>query len=233
MPPAAEEEKSNFDVVLISAGDKKINVIKEVRSLTSLGLKEAKELVESAPRPCSKAHRRTTPRRPRKPSRPPAPPSSSPDRPRRRPGADRASRVGVVVTFAAASGSGLPGAAGGRCSSPPCLDRSPSGVYPASHRARPALAWGARIAIARAPGLCCRRRARPLSVSAHRSRRPPRLDACRRAFLAGFPPPPVQLRPLRQLRRRRLSSRPSPLCRRCGSVRMTATCSASPLLRQE
>ena len=46
----AEEEKSSFDVVLVSAGDKKINVIKEVRSLTSLGLKEAKELVESAPK---------------------------------------------------------------------------------------------------------------------------------------------------------------------------------------
>ena len=45
-----EEEKSNFDVVLVSAGDKKINVIKEVRALTNLGLKEAKELVESAPK---------------------------------------------------------------------------------------------------------------------------------------------------------------------------------------
>ncbi len=48
---AAEEEKSEFDVVLTSAGDKKIQVIKEVRSLTSLGLKEAKDLVESAPKP--------------------------------------------------------------------------------------------------------------------------------------------------------------------------------------
>ena len=46
-----EEEKSSFDVVLTGAGDKKINVIKEVRGLTSLGLKEAKELVESAPKP--------------------------------------------------------------------------------------------------------------------------------------------------------------------------------------
>ena len=45
----AEEEKDEFDVVLTAAGDKKINVIKEVRSLTSLGLKEAKDLVESAP----------------------------------------------------------------------------------------------------------------------------------------------------------------------------------------
>jgi large subunit ribosomal protein L7/L12 len=49
--PAAEEEKSEFNVVLTSAGDKKIQVIKEVRSLTSLGLKEAKDLVESAPKP--------------------------------------------------------------------------------------------------------------------------------------------------------------------------------------
>jgi len=46
-----EEEKDEFDVVLIAAGDKKIQVIKEVRSLTSLGLKEAKDLVDSAPKP--------------------------------------------------------------------------------------------------------------------------------------------------------------------------------------
>ncbi|MHB1517759.1 MAG: 50S ribosomal protein L7/L12 [Acidimicrobiales bacterium] len=46
-----EEEKSEFDVVLTAAGDKKIQVIKEVRSLTSLGLKEAKELVDGAPKP--------------------------------------------------------------------------------------------------------------------------------------------------------------------------------------
>ena len=44
-----EEEKDSFDVVLASAGDKKINVIKEVRALTNLGLKEAKELVEGVP----------------------------------------------------------------------------------------------------------------------------------------------------------------------------------------
>jgi large subunit ribosomal protein L7/L12 len=49
--PAAEEEKDEFDVVLAAAGDKKIQVIKEVRSLTSLGLKEAKDLVDSAPKP--------------------------------------------------------------------------------------------------------------------------------------------------------------------------------------
>jgi large subunit ribosomal protein L7/L12 len=47
---AVEEEKTEFDVVLVSAGEKKIGVIKEVRALTSLGLKEAKELVESAPK---------------------------------------------------------------------------------------------------------------------------------------------------------------------------------------
>jgi large subunit ribosomal protein L7/L12 len=46
----AEEEKDSFDVVLASAGEKKIQVIKEVRGLTSLGLKEAKELVEGAPK---------------------------------------------------------------------------------------------------------------------------------------------------------------------------------------
>lgn len=47
---AAEEEKSEFDVVLTAVGDKKINVIKAVREVTSLGLKEAKDLVESAPK---------------------------------------------------------------------------------------------------------------------------------------------------------------------------------------
>ena len=48
-PAAAEKE--DFDVILVSAGDKKIQVIKEVRAITSLGLKEAKELVEGAPKP--------------------------------------------------------------------------------------------------------------------------------------------------------------------------------------
>ncbi|EGR95532.1 50S ribosomal protein L7/L12 [Cutibacterium namnetense] len=48
---AAEEEKDEFDVILESAGDKKIQVIKEVRGLTSLGLKDAKDLVEGAPKP--------------------------------------------------------------------------------------------------------------------------------------------------------------------------------------
>ena len=45
------EEQDEFDVILAEAGDKKINVIKEVRTLTSLGLKEAKELVDNAPKP--------------------------------------------------------------------------------------------------------------------------------------------------------------------------------------
>jgi large subunit ribosomal protein L7/L12 len=47
---AAAEEKDEFDVILASAGDKKINVIKEVRAITGLGLKEAKDLVEAAPK---------------------------------------------------------------------------------------------------------------------------------------------------------------------------------------
>ena len=47
----AAEEQDEFDVVLIAAGDAKIQVIKEVRSLTSLGLKEAKDLVDNAPKP--------------------------------------------------------------------------------------------------------------------------------------------------------------------------------------
>jgi large subunit ribosomal protein L7/L12 len=48
---AAAEEKDEFDVVLAAAGDKKIQVIKEVRALTNLGLKEAKDLVDGAPKP--------------------------------------------------------------------------------------------------------------------------------------------------------------------------------------
>jgi large subunit ribosomal protein L7/L12 len=48
---AAEEEKDEFDVILQAAGDKKIQVIKEVRALTNLGLKEAKDLVDGAPKP--------------------------------------------------------------------------------------------------------------------------------------------------------------------------------------
>ena len=61
MPAAAaaaaepEEEQTEFDVILESIGDKKINVIKAVRAMTSLGLKEAKELVESAPAPVMQA----------------------------------------------------------------------------------------------------------------------------------------------------------------------------------
>lgn len=47
----AEEEKTDFDVILAAVGDKKINVIKEVRGITGLGLKEAKDLVEGAPKP--------------------------------------------------------------------------------------------------------------------------------------------------------------------------------------
>src|SRR3569623_2874961 len=48
---AAAEDKTDFTVVLASAGDKKIEVIKEVRAITGLGLKEAKDLVEGAPKP--------------------------------------------------------------------------------------------------------------------------------------------------------------------------------------
>ena len=50
-PAEAEEEKTEFDVILAAAGEKKINVIKEVRAITGLGLKEAKDLVEAAPKP--------------------------------------------------------------------------------------------------------------------------------------------------------------------------------------
>jgi len=49
--PEVAAEKTEFDVILAAIGDKKINVIKEVRAITSLGLKEAKDLVEAAPKP--------------------------------------------------------------------------------------------------------------------------------------------------------------------------------------
>jgi len=49
--PAAAEEQTEFDVILTGAGDKKINVIKVVREITGLGLKEAKDLVDGAPKP--------------------------------------------------------------------------------------------------------------------------------------------------------------------------------------
>ncbi len=52
---AAAEEQTEFDVILASIGDKKINVIKEVRAITGLGLKEAKDLVESAPKAIKEA----------------------------------------------------------------------------------------------------------------------------------------------------------------------------------
>ena len=52
---AAEEEKTEFDVVLTGAGDKKIQVIKVVRAITGLGLKEAKDLVDGAPKPVKEA----------------------------------------------------------------------------------------------------------------------------------------------------------------------------------
>ena len=76
----AAEEKSEFDVILESAGDKKIAVIKEVRALTSLGLKEAKDLVDSAPKALLEAFPRKTLRRLRSSSRLLAQPSPSSNR---------------------------------------------------------------------------------------------------------------------------------------------------------
>ena len=52
---AAEEEKSEFDIILEAAGDNKINVIKEIRAITNLGLKEAKDLVDGAPKTVKEA----------------------------------------------------------------------------------------------------------------------------------------------------------------------------------
>ena len=78
----AAEEQTEFDVVLEAAGDKKIQVIKEVRGLTSLGLKEAKDLVDNAPKALLEGVNRRPPTRPRRPSRAPAPPSPSSSPPR-------------------------------------------------------------------------------------------------------------------------------------------------------
>ena len=59
---AAAEEKDEFDVVLSSAGDKKVNVIKAVRAITGLGLKEAKALVDEAPSPIKEAQAKMKPK---------------------------------------------------------------------------------------------------------------------------------------------------------------------------
>jgi large subunit ribosomal protein L7/L12 len=74
--PAAEAQ-TEFTVVLKEAGANKIGVIKEVRAITGLGLKEAKDLVEGAPKPVKEASPRPRPRKSRRSSRPPAPRSSS------------------------------------------------------------------------------------------------------------------------------------------------------------
>ncbi len=72
---AAEEEKTEFDVVYKAPGANKINVIKVVRELTGLGLKEAKELVDNPPRPSRKASPRKRPKKSRRSSSRPAPKS--------------------------------------------------------------------------------------------------------------------------------------------------------------
>ena len=72
----AAEEKDSFDVILTAAGDKKIQVIKVVRAITGLGLKEAKDVVDGAPAPSRRASRRTRPRRSRPSSKRPARASS-------------------------------------------------------------------------------------------------------------------------------------------------------------
>jgi len=70
---APVEEQTEFTVVLTETGEKKINVIKEVRAITGLGLKEAKDLVEAAPKPVKEACPRTRPPRSRSSSKKPAP----------------------------------------------------------------------------------------------------------------------------------------------------------------
>jgi ribosomal protein L7/L12 len=74
---APVEEQTEFNVILTGAGSNKINTIKIVREVTSLGLKEAKDLVEAAPKPSRKASPRTKPLPSRRSSRTPALPSKS------------------------------------------------------------------------------------------------------------------------------------------------------------
>jgi len=74
---APAEEQTEFTVILASAGDKKINVIKEIRTITGLGLKEAKDLVEGAPKTVMKALPRTKRRRSRRSSKRTGRPSRS------------------------------------------------------------------------------------------------------------------------------------------------------------
>ncbi len=75
-PAEKEEAKTTFDVVLKAAGDKKIQVIKVVRTATGLGLKEAKDLVEGAPKTVKEGLARQTPRSSRRNSKSRARPSS-------------------------------------------------------------------------------------------------------------------------------------------------------------
>jgi large subunit ribosomal protein L7/L12 len=70
---AAPEEQDEFDVILEAAGEKKIQVIKEVRALTSLGLKEAKDLVESAPKAVIEKANKEAADKAKEASRPPGP----------------------------------------------------------------------------------------------------------------------------------------------------------------
>ena len=109
MPPAgpaaaaaeAVEEQDEFDVILTGAGEKKIQVIKVVRELTSLGLKEAKDLVDGAPKPVLEKVAKEAAEKAAEPSRPPAPPSrsSNPTSPPRTPVKLRSrSRSAVTLT---------------------------------------------------------------------------------------------------------------------------------------
>ena len=79
-PAAAVEEQTEFNVILKAAGEKKVEVIKVVRAITGLGLKEAKDLVEAAPASSRKASPRTKPTRSRRILKLPARPSKSSNR---------------------------------------------------------------------------------------------------------------------------------------------------------
>ena len=81
---AAAEEKSDFDVVIEAAGDKKVAVIKEVRALTSLGLKEAKDLVDSAPKAVLEGVDKDTAEKAKEALEGPAPPLPSSNTARRK-----------------------------------------------------------------------------------------------------------------------------------------------------
>ena len=183
---APAEEQTEFTVILKAAGEKKVEVIKAVRAITGLGLKEAKDLVESLRRPSRTPSARTTPRSSRRTSKPPARPSRSSKAGSRRPDsawtcADPGSSLRLRITDEIAHAAHLTG-----------FGRSESRIDPnfSVSKLRNQPAW------AQAPGLCpfCSSGI-GLGIANRLARRFPIPDS-RIPFLhpGGSPPPAVEVR---------------------------------------